>query len=92
MISIRPTNSVYFARRLLLALGSAALHVLLERLALGDVGLLGLGVVGVEGGRLRVAGVRLGVWNENTRSDQRLVLQDALLALRFCEGTKVHVR
>jgi hypothetical protein len=49
------------ASRLLLALGSAALHVLLERLALGDVGLLGLGVVGIEGGRLRVAGVRLGI-------------------------------
>ena len=49
---------------LLLALGSAALHVLLERLALRDVGLLGLGVVGVEGGRLRVAGVRLGLCNK----------------------------
>ncbi len=45
----------------LFALGRAALHVLLERLALGNVGLLRLGVVGVEGGRLRVAGVRLGV-------------------------------
>ncbi len=52
---------------LLLALSSAALHVLLERLALRDVGLLRLGVVRVEGGRLRIAGVRLGVWNKEDK-------------------------
>jgi hypothetical protein len=57
MVRIRPSSGVSFL--LLLALGSAALHVLLERLAFRDVGLLGLGVVGVKGGRLRVAGVRL---------------------------------
>ena len=58
---IAPAPGLLGNLRLLLALGSAALHVLLERLALGNMGLLGLGVVGVEGGRLRVAGVRLGV-------------------------------
>ena len=44
----------------LLALGTAAGHVLLEGLRLGDVGLLGLGVVGVEGGGGGVTGVSLG--------------------------------
>ena len=43
----------------LLGLLGAAGHVVGEGLALRDVSLLGLGVVGVDGGRGRVAGVRL---------------------------------
>jgi hypothetical protein len=45
----------------LLALAGAALHVLLEGLSNWDVSLLGLRVVRIELGRLRVARVSLGV-------------------------------
>ncbi len=45
----------------LLASGSAALHVLLEGLRLGNVSLLGLGSIRIEKGRLRIPSVRLGL-------------------------------
>ena len=50
-------------RSLVLALSSAALHVLLEGLRRRNVGLLRLRVVGVQLGRLWIARVSLGVCN-----------------------------